>query len=893
MRYFKLLMWASAPLTSALLFAPGQVAAQEQGATSGLLEEIVVTARRREESLQDLPLSIVAISADVMQAQGIYNIDQIGDFVPNLAFTTRDRRHRKAIYIRGIGNDSPGALQPVGAGLYLDGHYMPNTVGQMLSLVDIERVEVLRGPQGTLFGKNTTGGAVNIVSAKPGPEFEADMLLRVADFGQQDLRGVINVPFSDTVAARFNIAKETADGYYFNRTLNTGIGASDLEAFGAAVRIAPNDNWTIDLSARANYQNDDDEGGQCRARPTQSTVDNLANMNPGVLAMKENDPAAYAALVANHPAQIYTGPVYSDGVRQWGGATRYPDGTRANIGGHLERFYAGATVDFWNACNEDNRQGDYVNSQEKDTYLTLDNENVNATIQWDSAGEVGGLDNLNVKLIVSQHVTRISYLQDRDMSSLPIDAIGFTPPGTKRVTKNFELLFTGDVSERLNFVAGVHFFDDRAGSDNNAGDCLELWEANLAAFQDPESTLEVPCVPDGGGQFDRMPNRAVPGGPGVSGRDGYSGSESVAAFGHLTYDLNDNWALDFGARWTDEDRRFHQVEFDLDPDYCSHHQPGDRPATDLCGNRAFNGYILSRRSGLIDGFYNNTSANFSEVTPMVSLTRGVGDDSMVYLLYAEGFLSGSFNDELNAILVPELAPLLTYNPEHVNNYEVGYKGTFANGRLQLSSALFYMEYADKQERISIDNADGRFGGDPQIGITTNAATVDIYGIELEMRAQPWVGGYVSLDVGHLRNTYGAFTSFDPDAPGGSIDRSNLRIEDYSPEWTLNATIEHVFQLGNGAALTPQLGVYWQDDYDFSGGIDGGPPSFCFQEGFSKVRARVSYDPPEGNWQASLFGANISDERYLEVCGGSRSGAFDYRYGQPDTWGLEFTYDWGS
>lgn len=894
MRHLKLLMWASAPLTFALLFAPGQAAAQGQSASSAdLLEEVVVTARRREESLQDLPLSIMAISADVMQAQGIYNIDQIGDFVPNLAFTTTDRRHRKAIYIRGIGNDSPGALQPVGAGLYLDGHYMPNTVGQMLSLVDIERVEVLRGPKGTLFGKNTTGGAVNIVSAKPGPEFEADVLLRAADFGQQDLRGVINVPFSDTVAARFNIAKETGDGYYYNRTLNTDIGASDLEAFGGAIRITPNDNWTIDLSARANYQNDDDEGGQCRARPTQSTVDNLANMNPGVLAMKENDPAAYAALVAFHPAQIYTGPVYSDGVNQWGGATRYSPDVRANIGGHLERFYAGATIDFWNACNEDNRQGDYVNSQEKDTFLHLDNENVNATIQWDSAGEIGGLDNLNVKLIVSQHETRINYLQDRDMSELPIDAIGFTPPGTKRVTKNFELLFTGDVSERLNFVAGVHVFDDRAGSDNIPGDCLELWEANLAAFQEPDSTLEIPCVPDGGGQFDRLPNRAVPGGPGVSGRDGYSGSESVAAFGHLTYDLNDNWALDLGARWTDEERRFHQVEFDLDPDYCSHEQPGNRPTTDLCGNDAFDGYILSRRSGLVDGFYNNTSANFSEVTPMVSLTRDLGDDGMVYLLYAEGFLSGSFNDQLNAILVPELAPLLTYAPEHVNNYEVGYKGTFANGRLQLSSAFFYMAYEDKQESISIDNADGRFGGDPQIGITTNAATVDIYGIEVEMRAQPWDGGYVSLDVGHLSNSYGSFTSFDPDAPGGTIDRSNLRIQDYSPEWTFNATIEHAFTLGNGAALTPQLGFYWQGDYDFSGGIDGGPPSFCFQEGFAKIRARVSYDPPEGSWQASLFGSNIGDERYFEVCGGSRSGAFDYRYGQPDTWGLEFTYDWGS
>ena len=887
MRVFKLLMWASAPLTSAFLFAPGQVAAQQQsGLAAALLEEVVVTARRREENMQDLPLSIAAITADVMQAQGIYNIDQIGDFVPNLAFTTTDRRHRKAIYIRGIGNDSPGALKPVGAGLYLDGHYLPNTTGQMMSLVDIERVEVLRGPQGTLFGKNTTGGAVNIVSVKPGPDFEASALLRVADFGQQDFRAVVNVPFSDTVFARFNIAKETADGYYYNRTLKTDIGASDLTAFGAAIRFQPNDNWTIDLSVRSNSQNDDDEGGQCRAHPQQAQVDRLAN--------KSVEAADLAALTAFHPAQIYTGPVYADGIKQWGGSTKYGDGIKRNIGGHLERMYPGATIDFWNACNEDNLQGDYVNSQEKDTYLNLDNENINATIQWDSAGEIGGLDNLNVKMILSEHETSIMYLQDRDMTSLPIDAIGYTPPGTKRVTKNFELLFTGDVNDRFGFVFGLHSFDDRAGSDNIAGDCLELWEANLAEFMKTDSTLKVPCTPDGGTQFDRMPNRQVPGGPGVSGRDGYSGSESFAAFGHLTYDINDDWTLDLGARWTDEDRYFHQVEFDLDPGFCSHVQPANRPTTEMCGSNDWeSGYFLSRQSGLLDGFYNNTTANFSEVTPMVSLTRSFEDGSMFYLLYAEGFLSGSFNDELNTSLVPELAPLLTYDPEHVNNYEVGYKATFADGRIQLSSALFYMAYEDKQESISIDNADGRFGGDPQIGITTNAATVDIVGIEVELRTQPWDGGYLSLDVGHLKNEYGEFTSFDPDAPGGTIDRSDMRIKDYSPEWTVGATLEHAFQLANGATLTPQLGVYWQDDYDFSSGIDGGPPSYCFQGGFAKIRTRVTYDPPDATWQASLFGSNISDERYYEVCGGSRSGVYDYRYGQPDTWGLEFTYDWGA
>jgi len=127
-----------------------------------------------------------------------------------------------------------------------------------------------------------------------------------------------------------------------------------------------------------------------------------------------------------------------------------------------------------------------------------------------------------------------------------------------------------------------------------------------------------------------------------------------------------------------------------------------------------------------------------------------------------------------------------------------------------------------------------------------------------------------------------------------IDESDTTIRDYSPEWTLNATIEHAFLLANGGTLTPQLGVYYQTDYDFRTGIsETAPDSFCFQEAYAKFRARVTYVPEDGAWQASLFGRNIGDERYFEVCGGARSGAFDYRYGEPDYWGLEFNYSWGS
>ncbi|MGI9257818.1 MAG: TonB-dependent receptor [Gammaproteobacteria bacterium] len=861
------------------LLSTQQAVAQQSASAQAMLEEVVVTARRREESLQDLPLSIAAITADAMQAQGIYDIMDISDHVPNVNFTNTGRRGVTAIFIRGIGNNSPGNLQPVGAGVYIDGHYLPNTVGQMLNTVDVERIEVLRGPQGTLFGKNTTGGAINIISAKPGPEFEADALLRVADFGQQDFRGMLNVPISDTVSSRFAFADESSDGYYFNRFLNEDRGATDLQAFSAQLRFTPNDNWMIDLSFRGNYQDDHNATGRCVARPTQGQVDNLANdvQIPGI----------------DHPAAIYTGPVFADGIGQWGGSARADDGTRHNIGGHVERLYSGAVIDLWEACQADEAAGDYVFSSERRSILELDNENINATIQWDSNGEVGPLDNLNVKVIASTHETDYNYFQDRDFSPIPIDAIGTAPfpgRGQTRTTDNFEILFTGIVSDRVDFVVGAHFFDDL--SETGGGNCLNTTRANFAALSDPNSGFSIPCAADGGTQFDWLSSpRATPGGPYPAGMSGRVTNESQAIFGHVTIDLSDNWTLDLGARYTDEDRFFNLVEVQTVPETCSFGQPGDPARDTFCTPD----YVLSYGSVFEDGFYNDTFANFSETTPMVSLTRNF-EDGMLYFLYSEGFLSGSFNDELNVTLVPELAPLLTYEPEHLNNFEIGYKGTFLNGRVTIAGDIFYMDYQDKQEQINIDNTDGQFGGDPAINITTNAATVDITGIELEVRASLWDGGFLAVDIGHLDAEYGAFSSFDPNNVGEFIDQSALTIADFSPEWTLNATVEHQFNLSNGATLTPQLGVYYADDYDFAGGLDStvGERSRCFTPAYAKFRARVTYAPAEANWQAALFGSNINDERYNEWCqANGRSGTYYQRFGRPDTWGLEFNYRWGT
>ena len=377
----------------------GQVNAQESG-YQGVLEEIIVTARRREENLQDLPLSAAVVTAATMQAEGIYSVEQVGEFVPNLTLASGDRANHTRIIIRGIGGGNPDPVFPNCTGMYIDGHYIPNSVGGYMSTLDIDRVEVLRGPQGTLFGKNTTGGAINIISTKPAPKFAASMSARIGEFGEQQVRGTVNFPISENVFARVSAANEQFDGYYYNRHLSINADSRDHTTLTAALRFTPGDHWTIDTSLSYAENRDGEKGGQCA---------------PG--------PEPWAR----------------------GRATRYGDDENQT------QTYA--------ICRTDNSFGTFVNSSGKRAFSNVETEGVFASANWDSMGEFGGLDSLNVKASASYRNMEYRNLHDRDYMELLLNAIGTGPGGPRyTLTRGAEVLVEGVVNDRLDFVTGVHYF---------------------------------------------------------------------------------------------------------------------------------------------------------------------------------------------------------------------------------------------------------------------------------------------------------------------------------------------------------------------------------------------------------------------------------------------------
>jgi iron complex outermembrane receptor protein len=215
-------------------------------AVSQALEEVVVTAERREMALQDTPISIIALSSETIERKGIEDIADIALFTPNLAINGS----------RGLGNNQPtfsirgisgggGATSERGVALYIDNIYVPRTNGSVFKVFDVERIEVLRGPQGTLFGRNSTGGAIRLFTKQPGKEFESYLRGTLGNFDRQEISGMVNVPVSDRFAVRAQAAYLSEDGYVRRGTQDLGSSKDWLGRLQFAYDFSDNMKLTV------------------------------------------------------------------------------------------------------------------------------------------------------------------------------------------------------------------------------------------------------------------------------------------------------------------------------------------------------------------------------------------------------------------------------------------------------------------------------------------------------------------------------------------------------------------------------------------------------------------------------------------------------------------------
>lgn len=398
------------------------------------LEEVVVTARKTAESLQDTPISVTALSGDRLEDMGVSRITKLQNVTPNLVFQNTPAYsgagNNAAVYIRGVGQkDFVPTIDP-GVGIYVDEVYLGRSAGAVLDMIDIQQVEILRGPQGTLFGKNTIGGAISITTTKPNEELSGKVDIKVGTDERRNIRGVLNVPLSNTLFARGSFGSLQQDGYVFRPFDGKDLGNQDTLMVRLALRWVPSDTFTADLS----FDYFDDE-----------------NNGPPLLITRVDE---------------------------------FPESATAIPGGNfpfINNLFAGFSPDFGGpnpiVCTFPNAPsacftsanavtGNNTNLGTGPNYSEMENEAVSLTLTWD-------LDAFTAKLIVSYRSLDGEFANDRDgypqndgqpaVPGLPIlvNPVTHYFDTFKQDQFSVELQLTGStIEDRLSWVAGVYAFEE-------------------------------------------------------------------------------------------------------------------------------------------------------------------------------------------------------------------------------------------------------------------------------------------------------------------------------------------------------------------------------------------------------------------------------------------------
>jgi iron complex outermembrane receptor protein len=372
--------------------------------------DIIVTARKREESLQRTPISISALGAKQLDAQGITSILKIQDIAPNVAFknvpTNSGVASNAAVYIRGIGQSDFAPSVDPGVGIYVDGVYQGRSVGGVFDMIDIDRVEVLRGPQGTLFGRNTIGGAVSIITAKPTDDFHGKADVKVGTDNRVNVRAMLNMPLADTLFLKVSGGLFSQDGYVNAPNLGTKLGNQDTKTARGVLlwEAAPN----LDLTLSADFMRDKNNG----APFTMVALDLSAPHNFG--ALNNALVTGFGALGSCADAAHATNPNCLNS--QW----------------------------FSRDTNYSSRR----------TFSDIKLWSTALTADWDLTA------NVKVKSITSYRKVDALFAVDYDTTSIDIAYLSPDTFTQRQFTQELQLLGTA-FDDRLNYLFGLYYFHEK------------------------------------------------------------------------------------------------------------------------------------------------------------------------------------------------------------------------------------------------------------------------------------------------------------------------------------------------------------------------------------------------------------------------------------------------
>jgi len=830
------------------------------------LDEIIVTAQKKEESLQDVPIAINAFDLEALENNRIEGLEDLGTFNPGVYVTPNPADPNGVrINIRGIGTLDPQVGQDSRVAIYQDGVYLGKTQGLAIDMPDLARVELLKGPQGTLYGRNTVGGAINLVSATPDPsEFSGKLNAEYGNYNHIKLSGAINVPMAETAAFRLSGLFMQRDGWVENNGPGADFGGEKKYGIRGAVGFDVGDSVNLEFAADYNKT--------------------------------EKEPFFYQS-VAGFGGPGLFGPAITTGEgRQETTTTSF-----TNEDGDLETVGASIIAKWDINENHDAKFTAGYRSVESSRFVSLIPTANPAVINQITGGFNAALGALPFAFGAAGQPLRPDFSTQFD-GSIPERGLFLSPPGGSTNLDphdqfSLEATFNGSFAEgKIDYTAGAFYFDESTGAPGgpnlaNANDYLfvlgqfdpRVTAPNITGFlgglgvppaaQGPIpaagvllSFLRGPLAPQafplinqlvGDGttcqqtQMGPMPGNnfciptlsvALGSARQTTTNSLFIDTKAFALYGQATWHVSDDFRITGGLRYSDE----------------SKDGVGQTRSVFFNDNRDLTGNLIEP---------NIASFDDTVLDPSLTLEWDASDDVLLYASYKESFRSGGFNATAAGLRIPgqTFGPDFTFGLESITAYEGGIKADFG-GRARINAAGFYYDFKDKQTTFALNPL-----------IATERAIVnaddEIYGFEVD-------GQFALTDEFTLIGSY----SYVDGTPGDTVNPLNpadVRSFDEIQGTPKNSALIGISYDGNS-------GVFGNLTYSYKDDVLAIPESALRFPSISLVNGRIGYDFEMANGSTAtvaLWGTNLLDEEYL--VDSLPFETFAYRtevFGQPRSYG---------
>jgi len=817
---------ASAAVVGAVAFGFAGAAAAQDGPTT--VDDIIVTAQKREQNLQDVPIVVTTLSQEALDGAGVRDIKDLQILTPGMTVTSTQSEASTTARIRGVGTvgDNPGLESSVG--VVIDGVYRSRNGVGFGDLGELSRIEVLKGPQGTLFGKNTSAGVINIITEAPSftPGFNAE-----ATYGNYNAWGVagsVTGPITDQIAGRLYVAKRERDGFY---DVITGAGPrqetdDQNQNFWTArgqLLILPSDEVSIRLIA--DYSKRDEYccvSTQIRTGPTYGAVTAVGG--------QQTPPATgFGPLPFSRTAY----------------ANRGTGQTMEDMG-----FSAEANIDIpsWNATLTSVsswRNWEGINAMDLD-YTTAD-----LLYRVDDGGYGFELDNLTQEFRLAGSTDKLDWL------------VGVFAT-RENISRDDSYWYGAGYTPFLSLLISSQLNAGTGGAIPQSGNII-----GCLTRPGTTPTFLAGCLLNGGTSASGPLAPSGPGfGVGHGVQDHYSQrSDSLALFTNNTWHVTDQFDITLGLRYTQDKKRLLGVQDNLGTNGAAcggalgnvtnltnaFIGAGLTPAAAAASAQRVAGNIcLPWANPFFDNRRISEETDDGELSGTIKAAYRFNDSVMAYGSYARGYKSFGYNlDRVQTGVTPTAS--LLFPSETVDSFELGLKNTLFNRTVLLNLTYFNQKFEDFQLNTFLGTA----------FVVESIPELKSQGVDADfVWFTPIEGLSFNGGVTYTDTKYGDFVAGDLTNPGNFPQLSLLpgARASFAPEWSATGSVSFDRSIGAGLKVGFNLSAKYSTEYNT--GSDLLP--YKMQDAFTLLNGRITLGSEDERWALDIWAQNLTDEEYKQV-----------------------------